>query len=702
MNDLSSPRTFYLHDHFVVVEDGVRRRSPRTVMLGGQSVRVTYAHKRRRVQNASKKLFSSPLEVLPPEMDDLTRSQMARRMLKRSRRVTLAEQLEDKNIEHIREHLAKRIKHTQERVSNVELTGVPFDMPPQDDTTFQTPFPSSQSVHEPAVAKPLVPGQLSPVPVAKRVMSRTSSRNLKENSAHSQTLASPFSSRPGSAASSPKHKGRGRSSRRVSRNSFHAKSRTLSGVFKENTRRVSRKDSTMSLKDTNGEPPAKHIKHQRYPSSPSTSYMRPQFAQEDWIAPPKALYRTLYDRDEIPSSDGSAHSNASFYTDQPQACSTPAMSRLQQLPDLHGPRNRTDNRLTSFSLRKDSTEAGDLDVEMMDGTVPSQRQTIHLSGNSIFSSSDEFTIESLPAVNNVAGRDEAPARAAGRKILDRSQAGHTLAGSFIAEYDIPLSCSPASTAATKILGPEGIPKLSVGERPFDLPGSSPARGKSLIIRKSRNPGPVIPPASPPRTTTCPPSSPASDLVLELRSMDIHGCFYTSSFGFASSDTSVSIVTVPLNKVIRTRTQTEKHVVYLPLSLSRRVRILCRTLSPSPSQPQGSLVAPGASDPLQSNVRRTRSGTVVGPDSKLASKGAGSPGRVVKGAPATRLAAVQSGSESESDDELLLKGPWIEDLEYLGLAVPPDRKDSEADEMNLGGLWHGLEFGPSRRPGLRRR
>lgn len=102
-------------------------------------------------------------------------------------------------------------------------------------------------------------------------------------------------------------------------------------------------------------------------------------------------------------------------------------------------------------------------------------------------------------------------------------------------------------------------------------------------------------------------------------------------------------------------------------------------------------APGLTGSSLSNVRRTRSGTVVGPDSKLATKGVGT-----KGVPTTGLAVVQSGSESESDDELLLRGPWIEDLEYLGLAVPLD-KDAEADELDLF-LWSS----PPRRPGLRRR
>lgn len=585
-------------------------------MLGRQSVKVTYAHKRRRVQNAGKRLFSSPLEVLPPDMDDLTRTQMARRMVKRSRRVALVEQLGDENVEHIREHLAKRIKSTQERVSNLEPTEGHIEA--QDDLSLQTPFPSSQLFHDSVVPIPLVPEQLSPVPVARRVMSRTSSRNLKENSTHSQVLASPFSSRPGSAASSPKHKGRGQSSHRVSRIPLHGKSRTRSGAFK-NTRRLSRKDSTVSLKDTNKEPSARHVKHQRYPSSPSTVYMRSQFAQEDWTAAPKAFFRTSDDYDDIMSPAGSAHSNTSFYADKPQSCSTPAPSRVRKLPDVQGGRTGADDILASFSLRKDSVQADGPDVEMMDSMVPPCRQTIRLSGNSIFSSSDEFTIRSLPATRNGgtsveknnADREEPPARVARqdsthREVVDGSQAGHSLAGSFIAEYDIPLPDSPSSTA-TKMFCPDGVPKLSVGERlsslprtrpargenlgirsrnsvvakssvaeqpfglpgtspargenlvirsrnpviakssvaeqPFGLPGTSPARGEGILIRASRKPGTLTPPGSLPNTSTCPSSSPASDLSQELQSMDICGMshkqcvctivlghFYVPSFG----------------------------------------------------------------------------------------------------------------------------------------------------------------------------
>ncbi|KAG6374784.1 hypothetical protein JVT61DRAFT_4162 [Boletus reticuloceps] len=696
-----------------------------------QSAPVTYSHRRRRVQNSSKKLPSSPLEVLPPDVDDLTHTQMARRMLKRSRRVALAEQIEDKNVEHIREHLAKRIKRNQVHISDLEHTEA-FDVAPQDDVTFQTPFPS-QSARESTVDKPLVPEQLSPVPVVNRVMSRTISRNLKENSTHSQALASPFNSRPGSAAASPTLKSRGRSSRRRSRISLHAKSRTLSGVFKENSRPVSRKDSTASLKNTHAESSTRHIKHQRYPSGPSASYMRSQPAQEDWIAPPKALSHTLGSSDipllprtldgdnEIPSPGGSVRSGGSFYADQPQFCSTPAISRLRKMPNLHGRQTRNDNFLASLSLRKDSPDADDPDVEMMDSMVPAQRQAIHLSGNSIFSSSDDFTFRSLPAHG---------------EVHDGSQAGHSLARSFVAEYDIPLADSdhsPVSAAASEMLDLEGAPKESVGEQPFGLPGTSPAHGEDLstrssksrgvpkssvaeqplglpgtspvrgetrIVRTSRSRGTLISPA--PAGALCPPPSPASDLALELQSVHIRGDPNTHldrETHRPSISTSLQTRSRSLQDALP-ESSTKKLVKRRP-ARNRAGTIRASDFAKPSAFPSGGASGSTIPPPIF-NVRRTRSGTVVGPDSKLVTK-ARLPAPTAKGVTAPRPTAVQSESDSESDDELLLKSFWTEDLVYLGIPVPPDRQEAEADELNLGGEWHGLACRPPpRRPGLRRR
>ncbi|KAF8141910.1 hypothetical protein EV363DRAFT_1309370 [Boletus edulis] len=557
-------------------------------------------------------------------------------------------------------------------------------------------------------------------------MSRTISRNLKENSTHPQTLASPFNSRPGSAAASPTRKSRGRSSRRRSRISLHAKSRTLSGVFKENSRLVSRKDSTASLKNTHGESSTRHIRHQRYPSGPSASYMRSQPAQEDWIAPPKALSHTLGSSDipllprtldgdgEIPSPGGSVRSGGSFYVDQPQFCSTPAISRLRKVPDLHRRRTRNDN------FRKDSPDADDLDIEMMDSTVPAQRQAIHLSGNSIFSSSDEFTLRSLLAH---------------REVHDGSQADHSLARSFIVEYDIPLADSdhsPVSAAASEMLDLEGalkesvgeqpfglpgtspahgedfstrssksrgIPKSSVAEQPLGLPGSSPVRGETRIVRTSRSSGTLISPA--PAGALCPPPSPASDLALELQSVHIRGDPNTHldrETHRPSTSISLQMRSRSLQDALP-ESSTKKPVKRRP-ARNRAGTIRASDFAKPNAFPSGG--ASGSTIPLPiPNVRRTRSGTVVGPNSKLATK-ARLPAPTAKGVPTTRPTAVQSESDSESDDELLLKSFWTEDLVYLGIPVPSDRHEAEADELNLGGEWHGLACGPPRRPGLRRR
>ena len=234
-------------------------------------VRITYAHKRRRSRKATKKLLSSPLEVLPADVDDITRTQMVRRMLKRSRRVALAEQLQDKNMEYLREHVAKRIKHSGGHFSS-----------------FETPFSSPQ----PAVAQPPEPEQLSPVPRAKRTIGRTTSRKLKENDfTSSRTLDSPFDSRPGSTTSSPrKHKDRARLSGRVLRYMRNKLERTSS-------------HARFHTPDDDASPGG--------PVQPQTSfYTAHSFCLE--------------------SPRGSIHDHESFYTARPQSVSTPAIPRVRQ------------------------------------------------------------------------------------------------------------------------------------------------------------------------------------------------------------------------------------------------------------------------------------------------------------------------------------------------------------------------------------
>ncbi|KAG1738900.1 uncharacterized protein EDB91DRAFT_440849 [Suillus paluster] len=268
--------------------------------MARQPVKITYAHKRGRAK-AAPKFMSSPLEDLSPDRDDITRSEMSRRMLKRSRGV--AHQDEDRA--RPKGRAVKRVRQTVEP----DALEVEADM-----STFQTPFPSAEYVHPLSVTRPLVQEELSPVPSAKRIFSRTSSRNLKENST-SLPLASPFHSRP----SSPHPGSISKVKARPSRVPLHLKSRTLSGAFQKNdnayTRRklshkdstaslndkkLSRKGSTMSLNDTrlirkNSTLSLNKIarnspsSHQRRPLSPDPSYMLSHIAQQDWISPSKAL-----------------------------------------------------------------------------------------------------------------------------------------------------------------------------------------------------------------------------------------------------------------------------------------------------------------------------------------------------------------------------------------------------------------------------
>ncbi|KAF9219708.1 hypothetical protein BS17DRAFT_788649 [Gyrodon lividus] len=496
---------------------------------------------------------SSPLEVLPPDKDDLTRSEMTRRMLKRSRRAALAEQVQDKNIDRtlLIEPLAKRTKHTDKRVVNTGPSTEPLDMPlPQDDLSLQTPFPASEYIHESAVVKPLISDQLSPVPVAKRILSRTSSRNLKENSTHSQTLASPFHSRPSSAVSSPKRKSKARSLR-ASRISLHSKSRNLSGAFKEDSLRISRKNSTVSLNDNSKHPAKRVTMHQRYPSNPSTSYMRSQVAQQDWFAPPKALSRP-FDYDEIPSPHGSLQSDTSFFNSVPQFCSTPLVFRSQSGAGMQAPIDGNESP-APLAHNNDLTLADPVDIEMTDNMLPNHRQTIHISGNSIFSSSGEFTIEPIPvtgagaattdmdSILSSTGQNVSVAKASDQAVnrppeVDAPPTSRDLARSYLGEYIIRLPDS-SPVPATAANGPIFVPpasrvlKVSVGKQALVLPRASSsapeinqrASSATRSFHTARELGTPTPPASPARAGgSHPPSSPAGDLVQEMKSLEIGG------------------------------------------------------------------------------------------------------------------------------------------------------------------------------------
>ncbi|KAJ7034581.1 hypothetical protein C8F04DRAFT_1101447 [Mycena alexandri] len=160
-----------------------------TSQAGSRKKIITYAQKRSRSRPATVASASSPL----PELDDpdqyTSHAELSRRLLKRARRASNPEVFWSKKF----------------KPSGVTPAGSPMQ--------YETPHPSilteeqkfrlnsSRGVH-------VHPDQFSPLPVPRRMISRTASRNLKENASlraqkKSKLLDSPFNSRPSSATSSP-------------------------------------------------------------------------------------------------------------------------------------------------------------------------------------------------------------------------------------------------------------------------------------------------------------------------------------------------------------------------------------------------------------------------------------------------------------------------------------------------------------------
>lgn len=227
---------------------------------------LTYA-RRTRAAPALATLSSSPVQktrdIAPARDDLLTRSEMTTRMLKRSRRsqsysrseVDPKSTAQDPDTQ----RLKKKIKSSPAVTSNVlaTISRTPVQnsliIPLNDvdmhynNSDYETPYPSTGTEKytlNSSVGKSIAAEQFSPDPVAPRVIHRTSSRNLKENSrsargitsstsrpgsSHSRypftTLDSPFSSRPGSVASSPKFRSKlvTRTSSMQPKNSSHGK-----------------------------------------------------------------------------------------------------------------------------------------------------------------------------------------------------------------------------------------------------------------------------------------------------------------------------------------------------------------------------------------------------------------------------------------------------------------------------------------------
>ncbi|KAG2040074.1 hypothetical protein BDR03DRAFT_170086 [Suillus americanus] len=458
--------------------------------MARQPVKVTYAHKRGRAKAAAK-LLSSPLEALPPDRDDITRSEMSRRMLKRSRGVTN----EENDTVRSKGRAVKRARQTVESDAP-EAEGAQVD-------AFQTPFPSAEYVHSSSVTRPLLPEEFSPVPNVKHALSRTSSRNLKENST-SLPLASPFHSRPSSPHTGSTTKAKARSSRIP----LHLKSRTLSGAFQKNDsaythRKLSHKDSTISLNDRklsrkdsmislnhtklyhknstlslNELARSSPSKHRRHPSSPDPSYTLSHITQQDWISPTKEL--TIHagicepDPDSIIRHNPIQSLSASpFLLNRPQFFSTPMHSRSGSRTGLQAPKYPSDIDFFAPSPRLPR----DKDFEMADCT---EHRKIRISGNSIISSSGSFTLRAHQIPNALDVGDD-HLDSAGSAPMSTSMSLDVLPRKIsMGEHMIPLASSSPPTSDLANFKPQH--KVSLGQNILALPGSSPPAPTVVAIR----------------------------------------------------------------------------------------------------------------------------------------------------------------------------------------------------------------------------
>ncbi|KAI0917829.1 hypothetical protein AcW1_006864 [Taiwanofungus camphoratus] len=397
---------------------------------------TTYSHRRSRTRtnNQVDKLQSSPLQPL----EDVSLSEMVHRMKKRSREVTRVSPLAESNVALDMEDAVQRLAKKPRTVSQPDFD-IPSSSPIGDASIHPGPLQTQDineaRFHTPRALAPLDPlrpstsntqlasseePEFSPLPVAKRIVSCTSSGNLKENS--SRGLASPFHSRPSSCAPSPKGtvKSHAKSNKRPP---FHTKSRTLSAAFNpatltqtscmttvlDNDQRVSSLLSpaisnpcaTQMQLPLGSNRKSKsnlnmHIRTGSIPIMPSTDN-----SFEPWLVPPTALTSSQFASRIDVDTD-----HPSFYFDVPNEVSTPPRKRrattgalpLDQVclhadatrADLSNPQARPGAFESDiYANMKDSARPSTITPSIFIGRRPPRRRsrTInHIAGVGLFSS----------------------------------------------------------------------------------------------------------------------------------------------------------------------------------------------------------------------------------------------------------------------------------------------------------------------------
>ncbi|KAJ3548912.1 hypothetical protein NM688_g5241 [Phlebia brevispora] len=360
-------------------------------------------------------LPSSPLEDLSPGQE-ITLAEMSRRMKKRSRLVLSGSQL-SLPIDAVEPSSKKQRSSGRRETWSVAKESVPstpftLDRPLLPlgtqqiyDSLFETPAASTTSIHGTQVTSA---DQLSPIPVARRMLSRSNSRNLKENKTRTVKpgLASPFSSRPGSRASSPF-----RAPKSTKRPALHNKSRTLS----TNLPKVQKSRDSLDIQSTNKDVDSimdstcftsaptsvSHTGfHTRTGSIPAlTSALFETMTSQDWLVPPKVLSRSPTASDDL-QLDAFQAEHPSFYFDIPAKASTPPRKRSTTITQRSFDIRIDSQSDEQYTLHRSSImdeDKLDEDAVMSDCSLPirparrRRRTVVHMSSDSIFSSALDFS-----------------------------------------------------------------------------------------------------------------------------------------------------------------------------------------------------------------------------------------------------------------------------------------------------------------------
>ena len=487
---------------------------------------TTYSRRHiRRREADSHATQSSPIRALSPDRQDVAFSVMAGRMNKRARLVSRSNNAADDDV-----NTTDIDASTESRPSKRKRSILTLEAPAPSSSDYmrdrclpmasqirtpQLAIPSEQFMADsPAVSASVPSERFSPMLVAQRTLSRTTSRNFKENATQlgSRSLASPFSSRPASRASSPGSASRGTRRRPVQ----HSRTMSQFGALQEKVvdRNVLQAASgttgsqifpiTTGLAEaaTQGKSTVQ-VHHTRSSSTPTLNPALDQLSRENWLIPAKAALSrptvAIQSNTESGKADAAAE-HASFFIDAPMQISTPPRRRRSSTVGawVYGlmPQLDADPPLPVRSFSYDS------DVDMSDSSLPGspmdsrssrpelprrrRRTIVHLSSDSLFSSSFNFS-----AIMSETERfPRPPASEGSRSPESQPAATASCLGPAFSLNNSPVNTaertgSNKNVAAALTVSVKSLPPDDSSDTRRDLPGTRPSSCSSLGLDESQ-------------------------------------------------------------------------------------------------------------------------------------------------------------------------------------------------------------------------